>query len=170
MATATYEAIASYTTSGSSTTSYTFTSIPSTFTDIVLIGSTKLTSGGAGNDSIQLNGETSSSYYSFTIMYGTGSTAGSYRRSSSGTPYSGIVIDDTTSSEYNTINFNLMNYSNTSVYKTIVGRYGVVGSTVGATVGLWQKTEAINSIKINAGGVGTWAADTTFTLYGIKAA
>jgi hypothetical protein len=170
MPTSTYTPIATYSANGSQT-SVTFGSggtLPQTYTDLVLVVSTKLSSGGANNDSIQFNGDTSSSTYSFTVLYGTGSSAASYRRYSGGTAFAGIVIDDTTSTENNVSIFNIQNYTS-SIYKTVVGRYSAVTSTVGGIVGLWQNTSAITSIKVNAAGV-AWATGSTFTLYGIKAA
>ena len=66
----------------------------------------------------------------------------------------------------------LMNYSNTTTYKTILSRTNAAANGVDATVGLWRSTSAITSIEIgkNSGMSGTFQIGSTFTLYGIKAA
>ena len=159
----TYEPIAT-TTLGSAAATVTFSSIPATYTDLVLIMSAKITSGGATNDRIQFNGDTSSNY-STTVLYGSGSAAGSYRLSSTS-----ILIDDVTSTNFNANIINIMNYANTTTYKTVILRSSPPDSSVQANVGLWRKTpEAINQVSVLAGS-STFVAGSTFTLYGIKAA
>ena len=76
---ATYDKIATYTLP-SATSSYTFTSIPSTYTDLVLVVSARMT-GGGGASAIQLqfNGDTGSNY-SITTLNGDGSSATSSKK------------------------------------------------------------------------------------------
>ena len=158
----TYEPIATYTATGS-ITSYTFSSVPSTYTDLIVViqGST---SGEAGLG-LEFNGDTATNY-SMTLMYGNGSSAASARS------FNIAKIDigrmDTTQS--NSI-FHIMNYANTTTNKTVLAR-GNDNALVTATVGLWRSTAAINAVKIygSATGSGTFSTGTTFTLYGIKAA
>jgi hypothetical protein len=159
----TYEPIAT-TTLGSAAASYTFSSIPNTYTDLVLIVSAKLTSGGAANHYYRVNSDTGSNY-STTRLYGTGTTAGSDR----GTNLTYIFGGDITANEpvADIIQFN--NYSNTTTYKTILVRNNPVSSAVHAIVGLWRSTSAINSITATTPS-STFAVGSTFTLYGIKAA
>lgn len=160
----TYSTIAT-TTLGSAAASYTFSSIPSTYTDLVLIVSATLTSGGAANNYLRFNGDTGSNY-SATVLYGTGSVTGSYRSTNNST---GIIFDDVTSTEPNTDVVNIMNYSNTSTFKTTITRSSPVNSAVQTSVGLWRSTAAINSVTI-ANPSTTLAIGTTLTLYGIAAA
>jgi hypothetical protein len=61
-----------------------------------------------------------------------------------------------------------MNYANTSTYKTVLTRSNKY-DRVGAIVGLWRSTAAINSITLTAYS-NTYAIGSTFTLYGIAAA
>ena len=64
---------------------------------------------------------------------------------------------------------NYMNYSNTTTYKTVLGR-GNDGTYVIQHVGLWRSTSEINTIKVfNLSSV-NFAAGTVLTLYGIVAA
>ena len=151
----TYTKIAS-TTLGSATGSVTLSSIPGTYTDLVLIVDSTITSGGV-DTRIRINGDTSTNY-SRTYMYGDGSSTVSGRNST----------DDAIGSGSKTIH-NVMNYSNTTTYKTAVARYGTAGSLTLAQVALWRSTAAITSISITAGTTNI-ATGSTFTLYGIKAA
>jgi hypothetical protein len=160
----TYTPIAT-TTLGSAAASYTFSSIPSTYTDLVIICNAKVASGGAVNTFMRFNGDTGSNY-SATILYGTGSAAGSYRSTNNST---GIIFDDITSTEPNIDIINIMNYANTTTYKSTITRASVVGSTVQTSAGLWRSTAAINSVTIINPSTNL-AAGSTFTLYGIQAA
>jgi hypothetical protein len=74
---ATYEPIATYT-APSAQASYTFSSIPSTYTDLVLVANF----GKSADTAIKyrVNGDTGSNY-SVTALYGDGSSAGSFRTS-----------------------------------------------------------------------------------------
>jgi hypothetical protein len=158
----TYTPIAT-TTLGSAVSSYTFSSISSSYTDLILI--TAGTSSADGSYKLQFNGDTTSNY-SNTFMYGDGSSAVS-GRSSSQTSIGGLGRAGT--SQGNGI-IQIMNYANTTTFKTVIGRGSLASQLVIATVGLWRKTpEAINSITILPES-GTMSTGTTFTLYGIAAA
>jgi hypothetical protein len=165
----TYEPIAT-TTLGSAATSYTFSSIPGTYTDLVLV-----INGGASVSTsevyLQFNSDTASSY-SFTSLNGNGSTVASNRGLSQTWIRSSWYISPPTTHAFLNI-VNLQNYSNTTTYKTVVSRSGTSsGSYPGteAIVGLWRSTSAINSVKIFLSSTNTWNVGTTFTIYGIAAA
>lgn len=161
---ATYEPIATQTLS-SSVSSVTFSSITGTYTDLVLISS--IIGAGTGYPSIRFNSDTGTNY-SFTQLYGTGSATGSDRSSN----YSSILIPwisrYTTSAGYVDI-VNIMNYANTTTYKTVIGRANNAGYGADASVGLWRNTAAISTITLTAL-TANFASGSTFTLYGIKAA
>lgn len=162
----TYEPIATQTLS-SPAASVTFNSIPSTYTDVILIVSaTPSTSGYLGY--IVINGD-SGANYSETLLYGTGSTAGSNRESNRNKGYAGNWTVQNSTSSPSVFEIHFQNYANTSVYKTFLGRNSDAGTETGATVNLWRSTSAINSIGFTASGVNI-TAGSTFTLYGIKAA
>jgi hypothetical protein len=158
----TYTPIAT-TTLGSATGSYTFSSIPATYTDLVLIADWS-NAAGTGT-AIILNGDTSGNY-SYTYMYGTGSAAGSGRNSNA--TNTGIGYDPTANRRQNSI-VHFMNYSNTTTYKTILVRNNVPEFQIVGSVNLWRSTAAINSIKID-NSPQNFNAGATFTLYGISAA
>lgn len=161
----TYEAIATQTL-GSAAASVTFSSIPSTYTDLVLISTAGVTSG-ALNYAVRFNSD-SGTNYSRTVLSGTGSAATSDRNT--GLTYT-ILNDygylDTT---LNTnILAHIMNYSNTTTFKTTLSRTNNAANGTSACVNLWRSTAAINSLLILPTG-STFLAGSTFSLYGILAA
>jgi len=163
---ATYDSIAS-TTLGSNQASISLTSIPGTYTDLVLVGSIGCTSG-SNALSLRVNSDTNTNY-SWTRISGNGSAAASARASS--TDYiSGFEIG--TSTNPNAFIVHLNNYSNTTTNKTLLLRSNYAGSQVSAIVGLWRSTSAITSITIqsSASPSESITSGSTLTLYGIKAA
>ena len=161
----TYTKIAS-TTLGSAAASVTFSSIASTYTDLVLVCQTKATSS-APNTRMQVNSDTGTNY-STTILSGNGSSASSSRYSN--TTFSLVDLEgynDATNVK-NTI-INIFNYANTTTYKTLLSRAANAALGTDAIVSLWRSTAAINSITIFPN-VSTFVTGSTFNLYGIAAA
>ena len=156
---ATYEPIATYTAT-SNITDYTFTSIPGTYTDLVLISAGTVISGDYGHK-LQFNGDTGSNYSS-TFLYGDGSSATSGRTT---TAFLGARYG---SGQSNGIS-HIMNYANTTTYKTGLSRGNNPGALVISYVALWRSTAAITSIKVIPES-SSFVTGTTFTLYGIAAA
>lgn len=160
----TYTPIATTTASGS-VTEITFSSIPSTYTDLVVVVNGAL---GAGATlyglSINFNGDTTASNYSYTRLQGNGTSATSNRATSD----TGIgYIAETGAMDI----IQVMNYSNTTTYKTTLSRatsnYSGDGRA-GAYVSLWRNTAAISSLRLFTSV--NFTSATTFTLYGIAAA
>lgn len=144
----------------------TFSSIPSTYTDLVLIANAQ-SSSGARQMYLTFNSDTGSNY-SRTILYGTGSAAGSARNSNTSQTYLDYygIVEATNPCIHIS---NIMNYSNTTTYKTMLTRANDSASGVDAICHLWRSTSAINRIDIYLDAV-SFATGSTFTLYGIKAA
>jgi hypothetical protein len=157
----TYTPIAT-TTLGSAASSVTFSSISSTYTDLRIVYATTA-SADAGNY-IRYNSD-SGSNYSRTNLYGNGSSAGSDRQ----TTQTGIYGPFTMSSAITANTIEIMNYSNSTTYKTCLVRAGAANNSTLATVGLWRSTAAITSVSITCDGA-NFVSGSTFTLYGIKAA
>ena len=160
----TYTPIAT-TTLGSAQATVTFTSF-SGYTDLILVTSTK---GSTTNyPKINFNSDTGNNY-SRTVLTGSGSAATSGRASNSGR------IDLTSNASNSSAEFNLntitqiLNYSNSTTYKTVLIRANNASDGVDATVGLWRNTNAITSFEIGLN-TGNFATGSTFTLYGILAA
>jgi len=145
-----------------SSNAVTFSNISSAYTDLVLVCNLLDTSNNqiaiqVGNGSVDTG-----SNYSNTRLIGNGTAASSSRNSAASYMYMGI-----SGTVFGTCLFNFQNYSNTTTFKTVLGRTGHSNYDVETTVGLWRSTSAINTIKIYGF---TDISGSTFTLYGILAA
>ncbi len=159
---ATYTPIAT-TTLGSAAANIEFTSIPGTYTDLVLITSVKYVSSEQGL-ALTFNSDTGTNY-SATYLYGNGSTATSGR--DTGNVHIPIARAD--DSNFWAGVTNISNYSNTTTYKTVLSR-GNSGTYVIAYVGMWRSTSAVTSLKVANLTGSNFASGSTFSLYGIAAA
>jgi hypothetical protein len=162
----TYTPIAT-TTLGSAASSVTFSSISGAYTDLVVVCNAGTTASGGWVLSMQLNGDTGNNY-SGTRLSGNGTTAASYRQANLNYYFAGLGMPNTLTTN---VIFHLMNYSNTTTYKTALIRMNDAGVGTAAMACLWRNTAAITSINLSAevGGT-TLLAGSTFTLYGIAAA
>jgi hypothetical protein len=161
---ATYEAIAT-STLGSNQSSVTFSSIPSTYTDLIIVVNAGA-SVATANGSIRFNGDTGNNY-SQTFLRGNGSTAASDRTSN----FPQIQIDyyGFTTSITNMEIIQIQNYSNSTTYKTVLMRGDSADYGTKASVGLWRNTATITSLVILSNAY-NFITGSTFTLYGIKSA
>lgn len=149
----------------SNTASVTFSNIPQNYTDLVLVTSA-LHSGSSSSGDIQLtyNSDTASNY-SYTDLYGNGSSALSIRSSNA------TFIKWTYGADAlrPMVKAQIMNYSNSTTNKTTLIRDDLASNVTSSRVALWRNTAAITSIKIENPSA-NFASGSTFTLYGIKAA
>ena len=150
---------------GSNTASVTFNSIPSTYTDLVIVANLGATT--TPSICLQFNSDTGSNY-SMTNLYGNGSTVTSSRQSNQ-TQMNFNFVDPGTSIVTTAI-YQIMNYANSTKYKTALGRFSNAGTGTQATAGLWRSTAAITSVKLMLDSSGPLIlAGSTFSLYGIRA-
>lgn len=161
--TATYSLIASNTL-GSAAATVTFSSITGTFTDLVLVATPLCST--ASNFTFQFNGDTGTNY-SATGVAGNGSTTASWRQVSSTVPYLGFYASTNTTSSSNIIS--IMDYSNSTTYKSFLCRASNASTGVEGIVGLWRSTAAITSIVVKFTGGANFNTGSTFKLYGIQA-
>lgn len=154
---ATFEPIA--TASLSSGTSYTFSSIPSTYTDLVLVCS--LLTNSTCTIRMRFNGSGSNYYTKYMDTSPSNNQSNSegqiYLVDNNGTAITNAYVD-------------ILNYSaSTLPGKTVLYRSAdqSISRVGGAT---WQDTSVISSIEINTGGVRTFATPSRLTLYGITRA
>ena len=157
----TYEPIATQTL-GSAAATVTFSSIPSTYTDLVAIVTGTLTTG-ADNVCMQFNGVTGTSY-SATAVLGDGSTASSF-----GAQNLTNCGRDVLGTTQGLVTYNINNYSNTTTFKTVLGRSSLANYGTRTSVSLWRDTSAINQIVFFPTAY-TFNTGCVFTIYGIKAA
>ena len=167
---ATYTPIASITL-GATAASVTFSSIPSTYTDLIVTGQII----GAAQDNLVLrfNSDTGSNY-SHTTLWSNGSTVASLRRTNA--TYSYIIGEGllpTAANTFASISININNYANTTTNKTLLARSGTNNATypeISLLTGLWRSTAAITSVSLITPSGSYLATGSTFNLYGILGA
>lgn len=168
MATPTYEPIQTYTL-GSAQSTVTFSSIPQTYTDLIIVARTSHDGGSAGSLMLRFNSDTGSSY-AFTRMYADGSSAAADRGNNETVGYIAIVGNQAISTAGTSI-IQIQNYSNNTTRKMTFGRGSDYdGGYVSLYESLWRNTNAITSIDLKVGSPATFTnfrAGSTFTLYGI---
>ena len=168
----TFTLIASSTVGAGGASSIDFTSIPSTYTDLVVkfsVRSDNTTSGGAPSMLIKLN--TLTTNFTYRIVYGDGSTAAS---SSGSTGYVASTNNNNTgTSTANTFTSGevyIPNYAgSTNKSMSIEGVSEHNGTTAYAVLNasLWSNTAAINAIGLYYGS-GSFMQYSTAYLYGVK--
>ena len=166
--TATYERIATYTVTGSTTSIVTFSSISGAYTDLVIIANVRKSGENGEAMFVTFNGDNNSNY-SYTWISGNGSSLASYRATND---LRIQVYNQTITAGTFTVNIlNIPNYSNTTTFKTLIGRAGTDNLRVNAVAGLWRSTSAINSITLTPDFYlsPSWQIGSTFNIYGIKA-
>lgn len=161
----TYDSIAS-TTLGSNTSLVSISNIPQTYTDLILITETYNTSGAFLQYLELIAG---GGLYSGNLLRGAGSGA------AIGTSYTNdnVVLADSpvgmnsSSSIYGHYIYHIMDYTNTTTFKTVLSRFTGANDSISGAF-MYRGTSAITSLVINVGG-GSFLAGSTFSLYGIKA-
>jgi len=164
---ATYEPIAT-TTLGTAQQTITFSSIPSTYTDLRLVIVAMATTGTI-DTWLYMNNDTGTNY-SQTYLAGTGAATASARSSNTASAY------DTNLSSISTIpcliTHDIFSYagSTNKTWLTTVSMDKNGSGVVNRYVKLWRSTSAINRLDYTAATSTTFAIGTTATLFGIKAA
>ena len=157
MPTMTYRPLATVTL-GSTAASVTFSSIPATYRDLILVVAGTTTS--AANLTTQVNGDTGNNYNTVEAS-ATASGTQSFTNTSVDRFYAGTLQ----TTQFNNI-LQFMDYSATDKHKTILVRLNSTSTIIGMTAGRWANTAAINSINVFGA---TFNAGATFSLYGVIA-
>lgn len=154
---------------GSTATSVTFTSIPATYSDLLLKVSAR---GPETFVYIKFNGDGVTTNYASTYLRG--STVISNRSSGADVfpVYGGTNLDTYVANTFSNTEFYIPSYT-ASQSKAIYG----VGSAedtnnsvnfLSLNAGYYSSTTAISSIELTLGGISSFAAGSSFYLYGIK--
>lgn len=148
-----------------------FTSIPQTYTDLVIKTSARNTSTST-TMYLEFNGSGGTAY-SVRLLYGDGSAAGSTSSSSranikndGGADDSGYTASTFASSEIYIPNYTSSNYKSVSIDG--VPENNATTTYMNMVAGLWSSTSAITSIKLTLY-TGNFAQYSTATLYGVTA-
>lgn len=164
-----YDSIAT-TTLGSTTSSITFSSIPSAYTHLQIRLFARSTAANvAGGVTLQFNGDTTgSNYYSHYIQADGSSVAAGPNASAS--IFYDIAGANANTSVFGAIIFDVLDYTNTSKNTTTRALGGIDNNGNGRmnlTSGLWLNTNAVTSITLTPFS-GSFAANTHCALYGIR--
>ena len=156
----------------SSAASVTFSSIPATYTDLVLRFSARDDRSSASDSyTLQFNTDTATNY-SFTRLLGDGATASSSNASSSAPTIAGVVVGSTAAA--NTFSSNeiyIPNYlASTNKPLSIINanENNTTSAGMEAHAYLWRNTSAINQIVLKPFLGTNFVATSSFYLYGIK--
>jgi hypothetical protein len=156
---------------GSDTATVTFSSIPGTYTDLILVTTGVLDSASTGAAVVQaqFNSDTGTNY-SWTRLRGNGSSATSDRFSASFDyhPVGLLPANGATTIKPGVCVAHIMSYANTNVFKTTLAASGAA-TLVERDVCLWRSTSAITSISLTGSGL-NFKSGSTFSLFGVKAA
>jgi hypothetical protein len=163
-----FESIASVTGDGTST-SFTFSAIPSTYQHLQIRA---ITNDASGEElGIRFNGDTGTNY-SHHYLRGTGANATAAGSATQARiNFMGSVNNSTTIMGATIIDIH--DYVSTSKNKTVRTFMGVDNNGSGIVYlssGLWQDTSAVTSITLLNIGAAAFRTQTVFSLYGIKGA
>jgi hypothetical protein len=173
----TYTKIATITATGS-VSDYSFTNIPQTFTDLVVVAQVRgakaattcslLAYVGTGDNGTSL---LQSNENSVTYITGDGSSATSTRTTSaSGLTLVSAPAASATSGVFGNYILNFLNYTNSTTFKTVLMRADLATTATRAFLGLATTTSPLKTVGIATYGDSNIASGSTLTLYGIKAA
>jgi hypothetical protein len=140
-----------------------FTSIPSTYTDLILLGSSRTTKASINDESeLKLNGTAITGIR----LYGTGA--------GTGTDTVPSMLPDganATSNTFDNFSIYIPNYASTTTYKSVsIDQVMENNATTAYAVliaGLYSSNTAVSTIRLTAA-VGNYVTNSSFYLYGIK--
>ena len=176
-----YDSIATVTL-GTSASTISFTSIPSTYTHLVLRGSIQSNRGSYNidNATVRFNSDSGANYSRHNVNASASTTTAPEAYGTGGATFGGPipVVTGVATSVFNGFVMDVLDYANTSKYKTMrilagydvngTGGTGSFGGTVGLYSGAWQNTAAITSITLAPVDGTAFTQYSTVSLYGIK--
>jgi hypothetical protein len=171
----TFELIASSTVGSGGAASIDFSSIPSTYTDLVVKLSGRSTGGGDWEDlKISFNGSTTDAQYYWKAVYGySGSTVGSNQGNgnSNARLQGNVSAASATANTFGTWEMYVPNYAGStakSVSTDFASENNSTATLLGLATNLWNQTTAINRVTIATSNGNNLAQYSTAYLYGIK--
>jgi hypothetical protein len=162
----TYEPIAT-TTLSANTSTVILSSIPGTYTDLVVVS--VFGSSNGMDIFMRFNNDSGSNYSTTRIAVNSANPNTPFALGSAN--QTGIQPRTSVNQQTSVTTIlrdNIMNYSNTTTFKSVIGRYDYPGQ-VESHVGTWRNTAAITRIDLVSDGQ-QFTTGSIFTIYGIKAA
>jgi hypothetical protein len=176
-----YESIATTSVGSGGTSTVTFSSIPSTYTHLQIrgIARTNRDTYNISNINFTFNSDTGANYSSHYLTSGNDPTSPTPNSSALTSQSKGaeLLVGTTVSTNtYGAFVMDILDYANTSKYKTTrilngLETNGGVAGYAGAVLlisGLWQSTNAINRIDFNLTNGSSITQYSHFALYGVK--
>ena len=168
---ATYKLISSNTLT-TATASVTFSSIPSTYTDLVLkISARGSTAAGGAGSSVRLNGSSGTNYSERRLINFNGTSTQAACNSGTAFEYQVIPGDSATSNTFGSMEVYIPSYLSVSKHPIsfayISENISTTSNQGGVTASLWSDTSAVTSFTI-APSSGNFLTGSSFYLYGIS--
>lgn len=163
----TFQLIDKATVGAGGATDVTFSSIPSTYTDLYIVASVRSTEvDNASSFRVYFNNDTSQTVLELRAI---GTTIASYSVSYAQTGY--VAASQSTTNTFGSVSVYVPNYANGN-YKTVIGDIVQASNTTGENYAvmnskLWSSTSAITSVTLKTG-TGNLVQYSSFYLYGIK--
>lgn len=163
---------------GSSAAKVTFSSIPQTFTDLVIKISARNSGTGATYNEIfiSFNGNPTGTLHTNKALYTIGTTVGS--NGATGTDSvvaASLPLSDSTADIFSNAEIYVPSYANSSYTKPFFSDTVTENNTTGngyvfnaLIAGLYASTSPITSIVLNSAGASSFLTNSKFSLYGIK--
>lgn len=159
------------TTLSTTSASITFSSIPQTFAHLQIRMFGRGTGTGGPNTNMQYNGDTGGNYKVHYLGAGVSSVfAGDFGAGVTASNIGWMAGSDQTSGIFSNNICDILDYTNTSKYKTSKALNGTdanINPLLGIFSGLWMNTSAINSITLFPS-AGSFVAGTRVDIYGIS--
>jgi hypothetical protein len=165
---ANYVLLEKITVGAATASSVTFSNIPQTgYTDLVVKVSAR-SNRAALDEGLNIKFNGSSASFTVKVLYGNGSSAGSFGGSYGGVgsiPSTGMTANTFANTEIYIPNYTSANYKSFSADS--VAENNATYAETYVTSGLWSNTAAITSMDVYAGNGGSFVQYTTFYLYGV---
>ena len=168
----TFIKIASVTVGSGGSSTVSFSAIPSTYTDLLVKVSARISNSDSTWTLVQFNGDTTNGNYAYRYLEGNGTTpsTGSFS-SSAGVPGGSNNFASATSNTFGNSDLYIANYTSSNQKSSLLN--GVTENNATAAYqdfsgNKWSGSSAISSMTFTAVNSGTFAQYSTFTLYGIK--
>lgn len=143
----------------SSSASVSFTSIPSSYRDLIIVINGGVT--GSLTAQLRFNNDSGSNYSHVSAAAGNDN---SVYTTSGTTTFVNPAPDFGVSSSFDIV-YNVFDYAMTDRHKTIVTRFGMSAQSPNMVAVRWASTSAINAVTLSAS-ANAFAAETNISLYG----
>jgi hypothetical protein len=152
---------------GSNAATVTFSQIPSTYTDLVLVGTFNNSNSVVDNAWLRVNGASNNTNHSGRRLSGNGSSA------SSGSDSAIYVAASFGSNGLSSFEIYIPNYAGSAAKSMSITGVAEVNQTTAyiyAIAGLWNSTAAVNQLTLVHESASNFATNSSFFLYGITKA